>query len=172
VATSFRLPLPDPPLTDGVIRLRPWGVGDVRRDAEALAAAWIDPDVQRWSAVPTASRRSVDDAARWIGGEAQRRETGLALDLVISPAGDDDDDDDEAVLGEVGLAPIEWDTMEANVGWWVAPAARGRGIASRAVALLAGWARSELRLTPVADVDPANRASIRVAEKAGLELRP
>jgi RimJ/RimL family protein N-acetyltransferase len=163
------LPLPDPPLADGVIRLRRWGEAGragVATDAEALAAAWADPDVQRWSAVPPPAQRSVSHAARWIGDEAARRRDGLALDLVISPA------TEAQVLGEVGLAPIDWDAVTADIGWWVAPTARGGGIATRAVGLLAGWARTTLRLAIVAAVDPANRASRRVAERAGVDLAP
>jgi RimJ/RimL family protein N-acetyltransferase len=163
------IPLPDPPLADGVVRLRGWGATDARLDAAALAAAWHDPDVQRWSAVPPPELRTVDHAERWITREAERRRAGLAIDLVIAPAMPEDDG---AVLGEVGLAPIDWEAMEASVGWWVAPGARGRGMATRAVTLLAGWARTELGLAPIAVVDPANRASVRVAQRAGVVHRP
>jgi RimJ/RimL family protein N-acetyltransferase len=163
------IPLPEPPLADGVVRLRPWAASNPGRDAEALAAAWNDPDVQRWSAVPDPHLRTPEYAEHWIRHEAERRRAGLAVDLVIASL---DEKPPGAVLGEVGLAPIDWDAMEAHVGWWVAPAARGQGVATRAVTLLAGWARSELGLTPVAVVDPAHRASLRVAERAGVDLRP
>jgi [ribosomal protein S5]-alanine N-acetyltransferase len=164
------IPLPDPPLVDGVVQLRPWGADDVRGDAEALAAAWSDPEVQRWSAVPASDLRGVDHAERWIRHEADRRRKGLAIDLVISPFGHEPRPE-RVVLGEVGLAPIDWQAMEANVGWWVEPGSRGRGVATRAVTLLAAWARSELGLTPTAVVDPANRASVRVARRGGVQLR-
>jgi RimJ/RimL family protein N-acetyltransferase len=164
VNPPFPIPLPDPPLTDGVIRLRPWQA--VHADARALSAAWDDPDVQRWTAVPPPNRRSADDAANWIAHEADRRRAGVSLDLVISPAAPGDD----TVLGEVGLAPIDWTTITAHIGWWVAIAARGQGVAARAVGLLARWAERELGLSVVAVVDPANRASRRVAERAEVEL--
>jgi RimJ/RimL family protein N-acetyltransferase len=174
----MRLPLPDPPLGDGAIRLRPWAA----EDAGALAAAWADPEVQRWNAVPES--RSELDAARWIAGEARRRELGLALDLVVSPA----DPYDDAVLGEVGLGPIAWEAGKAEasevgkaaeaseagqaaIGWWIAGPARGRGVAARAVTLLASWAERELDLRVVALIDPANAASLRVAERAGIRHR-
>ena len=54
------IPHPEPPPTDGVVVLRPWRAADAR----ALAAAWADPEIQRWTAVPDA--RGVGDAARWI----------------------------------------------------------------------------------------------------------
>lgn len=157
-----RLPLPEPPLTDGSVRLRPWASDD----ASALAAAWNDPDVQRWTAVPSPDLRSTTHAARWIAHQASRRDAGISLDLVISPAPPDDD----TVLGEVGLAPIEWETMTAHIGWWVAAPARGQGLATRAVTLLARWAEGALDLRIVADVDPANIGSLRVAERAAVEV--
>jgi RimJ/RimL family protein N-acetyltransferase len=159
---------PDPPLADGAVRLRPWGEGGAD-DAAALAAAWADPEVQRWAAVPPAPRRSVRHAARWIAHEPERRRQGRALDLVISPASAASAEG-LAVLGEVGLAPINWDIMTAYIGWWVAAPARGSGVAARAVGLLADWARQELELYVLAEIDPANLASLRVAERAGVEV--
>ena len=56
-----------------------------------------------------------------------------------------------------------------EIGYWVVAEARGRGIATRAVRLLADWAREELGLTQI-DVLPHkdNAPSRRVAEKAGF----
>ncbi len=157
------LPIPDPPLTDGVVRLRPWSADD----ADVLAAAWADPEIQRWTAVPPPERRSETDARRWIAGEALRRERNVALDLAIAPA----DVADRTVLGEVGLVVLAGGPGRAEVGWWVGPLHRRRGIASRAVALFAAWAREELGFELFADVDPDNPPSVWVAEKAGLRLR-
>jgi RimJ/RimL family protein N-acetyltransferase len=61
--------------TVGAVALRPWRPAD----APALAAAWADPDIARWTAVP--EDRSVEAAARWIAGWDERRRRGLALDL-------------------------------------------------------------------------------------------
>jgi RimJ/RimL family protein N-acetyltransferase len=126
------LPLPDPPLADPAagIALRPWGRSP--GDVAALAAAWADPQVAAHTAVP--ADRSPDAARRWVAGEAERRRRGLALDLVITDGGDDG-----AVVGEVGLAHLDAEGR-AEVGFWLAPAARGRGVATAAVRLLAAWA--------------------------------
>jgi RimJ/RimL family protein N-acetyltransferase len=113
--------------------------------------------VQRWTAVPP--RRTEADAARWIAGEAERRRRGLAVDLVVSPADGDD------VWGEVGLGPIDWPSGTANLGWWVAAPARGRGVATRAAVLLATWATTALALQVATEVDPANPASARIAAR-------
>jgi RimJ/RimL family protein N-acetyltransferase len=155
------IPLPDPPLADGAVRLRRWTVAD----APALAAAWADPEIQRWTGVPAV--RDTAAAGRWIAGEEVRRQRNLALDLVVSPA----DPGDAAVLGEVGMVPLAGGPSRAELGWWIGSEHRGGGIATRAVVLLVSWLRTELGLTDlVASVDVANPASVRVAEAAGLRL--
>jgi RimJ/RimL family protein N-acetyltransferase len=141
--------------TDDVVVLRPWAPDD----AGALAAAWADPDIGRWTAVP--ADRSVEAAAAWIAGWDQRRRRGLALDLVVVTAGGE-----STVLGEVGASFV---TRPPQVGWWLIAAARGRGLAQRAVRLFADrllttGAATEL----VADVDAANPASRAVALAAGF----
>ena len=58
----------------------------------------------------------------------------------------------------------------AEIGYWVRAEARGRGVATRAVRLAAGWAFDQgdvVRLQLRADVH--NRASQRVAENAGFQ---
>ncbi|MGQ0616903.1 MAG: GNAT family N-acetyltransferase [Acidimicrobiia bacterium] len=155
------LPLPERALADELVGLRPWH----EDDAAALAAAWDDPAIQRWTLVPGA--RSEDDARRWIGADRLRRERALSLDLVVTAAGDD-----ATVIGEVGMVPLAGGPARAELGWWVMPGHRRRGVATRAVGLFATWLREELAFTELfAQVDPENPASIWVAESAGLRLR-
>ncbi len=156
------LPLPDPPLADDAVRLRPWSAHDV----DALVDAWADDEIQRWTRVP--QRRGPDDALRWISAEGLRRERALALDLVVSPA----DDDDTTVLGEVGMVPLAGGPSRAELGWWVGAAHRRRHVATRAVGLFASWLRDDLAFTDLfAEVDPENPASVWVAESNNLRLR-
>jgi RimJ/RimL family protein N-acetyltransferase len=142
-------------LSDGVVALRPWRMAD----AEALAKAWTDPDIVRWTAVP--DDRSVEAAGRWIAGWDVRRRRGVALDLVVTPAADD-----TSVLGEVGASFL---TTPPALGWWVQAEARGRGVATRAVRLFVNVVLAAGRVTEVvADVDAANPASLAVARNAGF----
>ena len=151
------LPLPQPPLGDGVVRLRSWQAAD----APALVAAWADPAVARWSAPPAA--RSLVDARRWIDGTPRLRERGLSLDLVVAGI-----EARPEVLGEVGLASFD-DEGGAQIGYWIAAPHRGRGHATRAVRLVASWAVRDLGLhRVVAEVDPDNRASVGVVRRAGF----
>ena len=56
----------------------------------------------------------------------------------------------------------------ANLGYWVRTSATGKGIASRATRLVAGFAFEELKLQRVEIMAAVgNIASQRVAEKAG-----
>ena len=175
---SPRLPWPDPPLVDAAagIRLRPWttSAGDV----DALVAAWADPVIAAANGVPR--DRSAPAAARWLAGDPARVAAGRCLDLVISPldSGGPTDSCDPAgglpVLGEVGLRNIDRVHRRAEISWWIAPANRGRGLATAATRLLSGWALSAAGggLVQVwARIDPVNTHSARVAAAAGLERR-
>jgi RimJ/RimL family protein N-acetyltransferase len=135
--------------------LRPWGAAD----AAALVAAWADPDIARWTAVP--EDRSPAAAARWIAGWDERRRRGLALDLVVTTT-----EDTATVLGEVGVSFL---TAPPTIGWWVLPAARGRGVATQAVRLLVDQVRASTAVPGlVAEVGDGNEASVAVARAAGF----
>jgi len=151
-----RLTQPTPPLSDGVVRLEPL---DHRfaPDFEALA---VDPDVLRFTRVP--ARRNGRFVAGWIAGYEQGWEDGARAGFAIL------DTDDGAFLGMCGLIRIEWDAREAEIGYVTAPAARGRGVAGRAIDLVSHWAIRDLGLARIeAWIDVGNEASLRVAERAG-----
>ena len=77
-------------------------------------------------------------------------------------------------LGEVGFADFKRDIEPRldgapEMGWALLPAAHGRGLASEAVAAALAWRDRHLAAPrTVCLVAPENRASIRVAEKAGF----
>lgn len=146
------------------IALRPWRADD----GPALAAAWADPDVARWASVP--SDPSLDAARAWIAGAEVRAAAGAALDLVVGPVGGDE------VWGEVGLARLRLraagvgERAVGDVGWWVAAAHRGRGVATAAVRLLVATADPSWHPL-VARIAPGHVASEAVAARAGLVRR-
>jgi [ribosomal protein S5]-alanine N-acetyltransferase len=153
------LPLPDPPLAGEGFVLRPWAPAD----AGALAAAWADPEVVRWTGVP--ADHDARAARRWIEGDEHRRQRGLSLDLVVDVAG--------TVAGEIGLTGLGHRPRTAEVGWWVAAPHRGQGLATAAVGLLAEWATDELSLDVlVARCHRDNPASAGVARRAGFIALP
>jgi RimJ/RimL family protein N-acetyltransferase len=150
------LPLPDPELADDTIRLRPPAAADV----EAVTEACQDPDIQHFTFVPVPYRE--EHARDWVRSAPERAAAGEALSLVIADPGDD-------LVGTVGLLRPDWTQRTIEIGYWVAPWARGRGLAVRAARLLAPWALSKLRLQRIAcDVDVDNAPSRSVAQRAGF----
>jgi RimJ/RimL family protein N-acetyltransferase len=150
------IPLPDPPLTDGELLLRPWE----RRDVPAIAAACRDPEIPRWTVVPYnyTERHAIDFVTGLPGDLRAGRE--LALAIV---------DTDDRVLGAMGMSKFDWSGMTAEIGYWMAPESRRRGFGARATRMLAEWGITALGLERIELLaNPANEASQRLAERAGF----
>lgn len=151
---------PSPPLHDDVVMLRPWRAADL----VDLAKAIRDPAIQRWSHLTAADAEAQRRRLAEIPAEMA---AGTAIRLLIADAADED-----ALLGAISLFEIHSDTRTAEVGYWVIAGARGRGVASRAVALISGWGAAGLGLraiTAICDLD--NKASQRVLTRAGYQAR-
>lgn len=78
---------------------------------------------------------------------------------------------DGRFLGMCGFSQFNWRHRFANVGYWVRPSQRGRGVTPAAVRLLArfGFETLELNRAEIL-IDPENLASRRAAEKTGARL--
>jgi len=153
---SIELRYPDPALTDGVVRLRPWEDGDL----ECVREAATDPSIPRVTTVPVVFSR--EEGLSFIGRQRQRIERGEGVSLAIA------DDATGRALGLtwLGLRP-QLGVM--GLGYWVVPGARGRGLGTRAVRLVVAWALSEAGMARVeAWVEPANLASQRLLAAAGF----
>jgi RimJ/RimL family protein N-acetyltransferase len=156
VRAPIPLDLPDPPLADGVVRLRPWRANDVA----ALVAICDDPDVARFT--PLASPYTEADARIWLAAEPGRRRAGDELALAVLDAAG-------TPVGALGLRPDPDDREIVEVGYVVAAPARGRGLATHAVRLAVAWAIDRWRPARVQlTTTPDNVASHRVAERAGF----
>ncbi len=102
------------------------------------------------------------EALEYIERQHQRMETGVGYSLCVA-------DLKGGALGTAGLWLSARAQGRATIGYAVAPAARGRGVAARALAALAGFAwtlddifRLELY------IEPWNVASLRTARAAGF----
>ena len=149
--TAPDFPRPSEPLSDGVVSLREWREADV----PAIVDICTDPDVVRFTRVP--SPYSEQDARAFLAG-------GVIEEMRFAIVSAQDEAD---VLGSIGLRDA--DELRGEVGYLVRASARGRGVASRALRLLAEWALTERGLARVqlyARLD--NPASQRAAEKAGF----
>ena len=133
-------------LTDGVIVLREPGEADV----DAIVAAVQDPEIPRWTTIP--SPYGPEHARSWLAMPGEERR--LILDA------------DGRLLGAIGLMNVE---IQPEIGYWLAPDARGRGAATRALVLMRDWAAAEHRVERlILRIHEDNRASQRVAERAGF----
>ena len=104
---------------------------------------------------------SIEETRTWIEHCGVARARGSEFHFVIEGPGGE-------LLGTCGLNQLRPENRMANLGYWVRTSATRRGVATRAVRELAGFAFREtdlVRLEIVVAID--NRASLRVPEKSG-----
>jgi RimJ/RimL family protein N-acetyltransferase/8-oxo-dGTP pyrophosphatase MutT (NUDIX family) len=152
-------PPEQPTLTDGEVTLRPWRDEDVPD-----AVAGHDDLIAHWFGQPTdgVTPERMQQAIRdWRAAYADERSVvGFAVE------------DGDGLAGSVDVR--RRDQGVGELSWALFRGRRGRGLATRAVRLLADYALTEkgqggLGYSRVeAKVEPGNEASLRVATRAGL----
>ncbi|MEU6253034.1 GNAT family N-acetyltransferase [Streptomyces sp. NPDC047043] len=155
--TLARSPQPVLLTGDGLV-LRPWRA----EDAPDLHEAFQDPLMRQWHI-----RRSdsVEEAAGWIEQWLKEWEGERTAQWAVADA------DSDRLLGRVALREIELGEGTAEVAYWAAAAARGRGVAARAASALTRWAFDEIGFHRLELMHAtANQASCRVATKTGFAL--
>ncbi len=120
-------------LSDGVVSLRLLTESDLPGVIEAVG----DPLIPRYTTVPDPYGER--EARQWQRSSSQGIAAGTDLATVIVDA------DDGQLLGAVGLHGIGSASGRCSAGYWLAAAARGKGLATRAVRLLCRYAFAELR---------------------------
>jgi len=140
----------------GWLTLRPFTPADIPWVYEVLQ----DPVTQRFMQLPSPYR--LEDAASHVeheyiaGGEGGRRADFVAQDAATA-----------IPLGRVGLRLGE--PGAAEIGYWVDPRARKRGVATAAVRAVCQWAMTTAGIEMIEwRCEAGNIASRRVAEKAGF----
>lgn len=133
-----------------------------RSDIPDLFAAVTRLEGRQWlTSIP--SPYTVEHAEEWVATTRVELTAGTGAGLVIEVDG--------VLSGSVGLRILGPDGGSGEIGYWVATAARGRGVATTAARLLADFGLDTLGLRRIQlNAAVANTASRRVAEKAGFEF--
>jgi RimJ/RimL family protein N-acetyltransferase len=149
-------PQPVLPVTGGLL-LRPWE----EADAPAFLSAYQDGEIRLWHTRRPSSEVQVRE---WFEAYRQdwKREKGGHWAITRDGA---------EVLGRIALRGVDFDDGIAGVAYWVLPAVRGAGVASRALSSLTAWALDEIGFHRLElDHSTRNHASCRVATKSGYLL--
>lgn len=144
-------------LSAGGLLLRPFRP----EDAEAVFVACQDDEIQRWTTVPSPYQRK--DADWFVASCGERWSAHNPTFACVDAASGE-------LLGSFDLQECAAEEGPLT-GFWVAPDARGRGIAVTAVQRLARWAFDDLALPRVRwAAYVGNTPSRRVAERAGFVM--
>lgn len=132
-------------------------------DAEAITDACQDPEIPRWTVVP--SPYSGEDARQFIGLVATQWADGEACTWAIRRDGE--------LIGMIGLHDITGNAAggQAEIGYWIARDARGEGYVTEAAGAVIDWGFAELGLARIewrAVVD--NIGSARTARALGFRF--
>ncbi|QNK81710.1 GNAT family N-acetyltransferase [Nakamurella sp. PAMC28650] len=135
--------------------LRTW----LPEDLDALLEACQDPEIQHWTPLP--SPYLPEHAELFLDACALRWVHGLASFAIL-------DRDETCLLGSIGFVGLPEDGV-VEVGYWVAPSARGRGVATAATGVICDWAFGTLEFNRVEwQAYVGNEGSRRVAERCGF----
>ena len=134
----------DPPLTDGVVTLRPWTADDV----DVLVECLNEPEIARWIDQIPQPYTEADARAFLAGGS----DAFARFAVTDANAG--------TVLGGVGVHRVDAPGV-AEIGYWARAEARGRGLTSRAAALAARWAIGAPGVSPGGNSGDDQRTAAR-----------
>lgn len=126
-------------------------------DVPDLVAAFADREIRRWNS----GSLGQGGAEAFLAARNDWSDAGHASWAVAQHDG--------RLIGSVSVHKIDTDQRDAEIGYWIAPWARRRGHAVRAVSLATDFAFTTLRLHRVQLYHATeNVASCRVATAAGF----
>ena len=141
-------------------RLRAWRADD----AAAIHDACQDPEIQRFTTVPSPYRRADAEwfLAHHVHDVADAGGACFAVEALDGPG----------LVGSIALLharPEPGRGIVGEIGYWVAPWARGRGYVTDALGVVVAWAFAERAVDRLELlVDPENTPSRAVARRAGF----
>jgi [ribosomal protein S5]-alanine N-acetyltransferase len=156
--TAFDAPLKVPVLRAGPAVLRPFRDSDL----SLIRQAADDPYIPSVTSVPAVY--SDHEGRAFIARQHERASGGHGYSFAIAPGSED-----ECAVGSVGLWLSEIDSGRASIGYWLAPSARGRGLARSALQGVVRFAFGDLGIPRLhLFIEPWNVASRATAEAAGF----
>ncbi|MCB0864658.1 MAG: GNAT family N-acetyltransferase [Solirubrobacterales bacterium] len=144
-------------IDDGEVRLR------LRADSDlpAIVEACQDPGIQAYTRAP--DDYEMNDAEEFARRVDRETDSGRGLSLIIADIADD------SLLGTIGFFDYSAEEGRLELGYWLAPWARGRGLMTRALRLFCGWIFAELDVYRIqAGIEPDNAPSLALVERAGF----
>jgi RimJ/RimL family protein N-acetyltransferase len=149
-------------LTTDRLLLRPFTIADT----DAVFEACQDPEIPRWTTIPSPYTR--EHARAWterIAPDGWRLDTAYNF-AVTSRA-------DGSLAGAMGLVRLQGlpdgPRRVAELGYWTGPEHRGRGLTTEAARAVAHWALAELRVERLEwYAEAGNERSWAVARAVGF----
>ncbi|MFI0908606.1 GNAT family N-acetyltransferase [Streptomyces sioyaensis] len=143
--------------------LRPFDASD----APAVYAACQEPDIPRWTTVPSPYRREhAEQFAGTVVPEGWRHDTAYHFAVVTRAEG--------ALVGAMGLVRLDrlrTPERQAELGYWTAKEQRGRGYTVEAARAVLRWAFCDLGVERMEWLAEAgNEGSRAVARRLGFRM--
>jgi [ribosomal protein S5]-alanine N-acetyltransferase len=152
---TLRLALPEAGIADEEVRLRL----PTAEDIDGLMPAFTDPELREAGNLPAFSRAEMEASIPHLPGLMTSGRL-LPMTALGAAAGD--------VVGGGVLHHLDAERAIVEIGYWVLPHARRRGVATRIARLLAEHAFDLGVRRVAAYVNVGNVASERVLERAGF----
>lgn len=153
--STIQLSVPDDGLRGVDLVLRPLRKDDV----DAVAPAFADPEIREAGNLPDLGREDLLESMAHLPSLAA---SGRLLPLVAA------DDASGRILGGAVLHHLDSERRIVEIGYWLFPDARGRGVATRIARLLAEHAFSLGVQRVAAYVNVGNERSERVLQRGGF----
>jgi RimJ/RimL family protein N-acetyltransferase len=155
------IPALDEPLTDERVRLRLAAERDI---PEILIAHQDDPSL--YARLGLTRPPSAAELGSQMEVAARERAAGVRARLTILEPGSD------RFRGRVSIHSIDWGQRRAELGIWLIPQARGWGLASGALRLVARWLFEDCGIERLQLLtEPDNEPMLRAARAAGFVER-
>lgn len=137
--------------------------------APALVEVFRDPELRHWT---SSAVENEADAIRWVQGQEPGWEAGDRFGFAVLET--QPDRSQGQLVGNAVLKEVASGKPSAEVGYWAAAHARGRGVAPRALEALTDWAFDTLGADGLERQELLHRldnsASCRVAHKSRYDL--